>query len=67
MTASVCPKCNSAEGLRTISYGMPEKELDESKFAYGGCCLDELNATTKCVVCDWEGDFVTVAKLMSMD
>jgi hypothetical protein len=46
---------------------MPEKELDESKFAYGGCCLDELNATTKCVVCDWEGDFVTVAKLMSMD
>ena len=67
MTSSICPACKSVSGIRTISYGMPESELDERKFVYGGCCLEDFNPTLKCIDCDWEGEFVTVATLMSLD
>ena len=64
---SICPKCKSEKGMRTIFYGMPEEELDESIYSYGGCCLDELNPTKNCVKCGWLGDFVSTEKLMSLE
>ena len=62
-----CPTCKKVEGIRTIFYGMPEEELDENIYSYGGCCLSELNPTTNCVICGWHGDFVSPELLMTLE
>jgi len=67
MQKTICPNCKSGIGVRDIFYGMPAEPIDEEIYAYGGCCLGELNPTKTCVNCQWEGDFVSVEKLMSND
>ena len=66
-TKIVCPKCHSTTSLRKIFYGMPDGEIDESIYSYGGCCLSELNPTKNCINCGWQGEYVSVETLMSME
>ena len=67
MQKTICPNCKSGIGVRDIFYGMPAEPIDEEIYSYGGCCLSELNPTKTCIKCQWEGDFVSVEKLMSND
>ena len=67
MEKTICPNCKSGIGVRTIFYGMPAEPIDEDIYADGGCCLSESNPTKTCVDCQWEGNFVSVEKLMSID
>jgi hypothetical protein len=53
-----CPNCESESGLRRILYGLPDGPVDESKYATGGCCISDNDATVKCIECGWKGEYV---------
>ena len=53
-----CPKCSSKSGLREIFYGLPDGPVDEKKYAIGGCCISDNDATVKCIECGWKGEYV---------
>jgi len=52
----ICPKCNSALGVREILYGLPTEIPDENIFIVGGCTISEADPLTACVKCGtkWE-------------
>jgi hypothetical protein len=52
-----CPTCKSDEGIRTILWGMPSEEPDESKYFVGGCVVEDHAPAYKCIDCGWSGDF----------
>ena len=56
-----CPTCNSPDGLREISYGMPDGPVDEARLAIGGCCVSDDDPTLKCIECGWKGENVNNA------
>ena len=62
-----CPNCGDSSSLRQILYGMPEAQIDLSKFKLGGCCISGSDPTITCVNCDWEGEFVNNIELMQME
>ena len=37
---------------------MPDRPVDESKYALGGCCVSDKDPTRKCIECGWEGEYV---------
>ena len=51
-----CPTCNSSNGLREIIYGMPDSPVDNDRYAIGGCCVSDDDATLKCIKCGWKGE-----------
>jgi hypothetical protein len=53
-----CPQCSSKAGLREIFYGLPDGPVDEKKYAIGGCCISDNDATVKCIECGWKGEYV---------
>lgn len=55
MRNGICPLCRDSNGIREIIWGMPDLELDESKFYIGGCVSEDFSAKYKCLDCAWEG------------
>jgi len=53
-----CPRCSSNLGLRKIFYGLPDGPVDEKKYAIGGCCVSDNDATVKCIECGWKGEYI---------
>jgi len=56
--ATSCPRCSSKTGIREIFYGLPDGPVDEKKYAIGGCCISDNDATVKCIECGWKGEYV---------
>ena len=52
-----CPSCLSKSGVRKILYGMPDRTVDERKYALGGCCVSDKDPTLKCIECGWLGAY----------
>ncbi len=50
-----CPNCGSSSGFKEIIYGMPDGNVDEEHYTFGGCCVTDDDPTLKCVECGWKG------------
>jgi hypothetical protein len=50
----ICPKCNSAEKVRPIIYGLPAPDFDFKKFASGGCVVSDSDPLFVCGSCGLE-------------
>jgi len=52
--ATQCSKCNRADTVRKILWGMPSEDVDLDKYYIGGCLPDSNPAKFICIACDYE-------------
>lgn len=55
LSTASCPECGAKGALKRILWGLPDSDIDLSKYVIGGCLVSDSDPEIACEKCDWAG------------